>query len=559
MIQLGEYAKRLEGLKFEAKDLFASVGYPYKDLKENENIHLVFVGQYSAGKSTILTMLTGRSDIKIGEGITTQKVTQYDWNGIEVIDTPGIDTKLRPDHDALSYEAIASADLLVYVITNELFDPNLGARFRTVAVEKDKAGEMILVVNKMNRTVGGNTREQQEIIKGGDGLVNVIKPYSPENLHISFLDSESYVNALKESDPEIAEEYRKRSGYDEFIENLNGFIREKNISSKLTTALYQLDKQIDGALEQVKGEQKDIDVKALEENYRQQLHLLVDSRDDVRQEVASLFMDATSEIKNLGLQAADAICEGCNEKEIEETLSDNVSRAQTIIEEVQDKAVSLLEKKLNDLNLAFVNLEDSEFSKGLKARLESRHEGLPDNVKKVLSYGSSAVKNAGSLVIKNAYNVKSVGGLRFSTFSGSNVHSIVKEAGKAIGYKFKPWQALKITRGVTVAAQVLSIFGVVLNIGLQIAEDVQAEKNRKIMENNRVSIRGQFHEAADGLEKFGRNFIKDVIDGNINPSIYEVKEKINHLQESAQLNNEAYEKLVRLQDSCISLIREVHG
>ena len=89
-------------------------------------ISLVFAGQYSSGKSTLLKALTGRDDIATGAGITTEETHSYEWEGVTVIDTPGIHTSLRPDHDATSYEAISNADLMVFVITNELFDSHLG-------------------------------------------------------------------------------------------------------------------------------------------------------------------------------------------------------------------------------------------------------------------------------------------------------------------------------------------------------------------------------------------------------------------------------------------------
>ena len=129
-------------------------------------------------------MLTGRKDISIGADITTQKAHVYDWNGIEVIDTPGIHTQLRPDHDEISYKAIASADMLVFVITNELFDSYMANHFRKLAIDKDKAGEMILVVNKMERAAEGNTIEQQNIIR--EDLKKVLFPYTPEQLNLSF-------------------------------------------------------------------------------------------------------------------------------------------------------------------------------------------------------------------------------------------------------------------------------------------------------------------------------------------------------------------------------------
>ena len=127
-------------------------------------ISLVFAGQYSSGKSTLLKALTGRDDIATGAGITTEEAHSYEWEGVTVIDTPGIHTSLRPDHDAISYEAISNSDLMVFVITNELFDSHLGQHYRKLAVDHEKAYETILVVNKMGRHANGNTPEAQAII-----------------------------------------------------------------------------------------------------------------------------------------------------------------------------------------------------------------------------------------------------------------------------------------------------------------------------------------------------------------------------------------------------------
>ena len=160
MFKIAEFAHRSSELKEKARAAFLSAGIALQ-IRDNtsDTIRLVFAGQYSAGKSSIIKMLTGRSDIVIGAGITTKQVHKYIWNGIEVVDTPGIHTELRPDHDEMSYDAIASADMLVFVVSNELFDSYMGTHFRKIAIDKDKAGEMILVVNKMERTAEGNTRD----------------------------------------------------------------------------------------------------------------------------------------------------------------------------------------------------------------------------------------------------------------------------------------------------------------------------------------------------------------------------------------------------------------
>ena len=236
MLQIEEASEKIKALEDKVITALNEAGLN-SEIKydENDKINIVFAGQYSAGKSSILKMLTGIDDIGIGAGITTQQTHTYEWNGLFVTDTPGIHTELRPDHDEIAYEEISAADMLVYVITYNLFDSFNGEHFRKLAIEKDKAGEMILVINKMNDTAKGNCPEQQDIIMGSTGLKDVIAPYSPEDLNLCFLDAKSYLESIDESDKEIADELYDRSGYEKFVETLNRFVREKGLTSKLTT------------------------------------------------------------------------------------------------------------------------------------------------------------------------------------------------------------------------------------------------------------------------------------------------------------------------------------
>ncbi|WP_253197170.1 GTPase domain-containing protein [Clostridium algidicarnis] len=192
-VSIAVWTEKSKKLLESVRQLLNKIGYdesgmPQDVFEGNKPVSLVFAGQYSAGKSSILKALTGIEGIAIGAGITTQEAHSYDWNGIEVIDTPGIHTTLRPDHDEISYQAIANSDMLVYVVTQELFDDFIGQNFRRLLLEKDKAGEMILTVNKMADI--GNTIENQET-KLKD-LEKVTTPYTPAQLRTVFVDAESY-------------------------------------------------------------------------------------------------------------------------------------------------------------------------------------------------------------------------------------------------------------------------------------------------------------------------------------------------------------------------------
>ena len=130
-----------------------------KDYQEQGILGVAFVGQYSAGKSTIISGMTGRRDIRIDADIATDKTTNYDWNGIKLIDTPGLFTD-RQDHDEITYEAINKSDLLVFCLTYMLFDSLTAENFKKLAYEKGYRWKMMLVINKMSDEAG---EEEQKI------------------------------------------------------------------------------------------------------------------------------------------------------------------------------------------------------------------------------------------------------------------------------------------------------------------------------------------------------------------------------------------------------------
>ena len=48
-------------------------------LQDRKELRLAFVGQYSSGKSTIISALTGRKDIKIDANVATDHVSEYKY------------------------------------------------------------------------------------------------------------------------------------------------------------------------------------------------------------------------------------------------------------------------------------------------------------------------------------------------------------------------------------------------------------------------------------------------------------------------------------------------
>ena len=559
MFKLADFTNRIEVLKTRSEQAAASANIKFDVYDVNQKFKIVFAGQYSAGKSSIIKAMTGRDDIVIGPGISTESVHKYEWSGMEIIDTPGIHTEKRPDHDTLSYAAISSSDMLVYVVTNELFDSNLAEHFRKLAIDRDKAGEMILVVNKMARTALGNTSEQQFIIQ--NDLIKVIEPYTPEQLGLCFMDAYSYLKGLeiRSIKPALADRLMERSGYDVFIETLNHFVSEKELSARITTTLYQLDDFLQKAIRQLEPGIADTDIDALEENYLQQRHVLSDSRLRIIQEIQDIYTNAAAEIRSLGLESANQLVEGCKKANVEEELENAVKKANLLIESCQETAVTTLETRLTEMGQDIEGIENSEFTRNLKTRLIGRFDSLPDNIKRVLGNTMSHAQKASAVVLKNAYNAGSEGGLKLANFSGSNIHEMVLKAGHAIGYKFKPWQAIKVTKTIAVGTQILSALGIGLSVFMQIKSDQDEEKLRQELKINRQNIRSQFYAAASGLEEHGRSFVKENVAITLDASIQEIDNKIHEIRSTRTNRNASCREMENLHIECQKLIREIHA
>ena len=149
--------------------------------------------------------------------------------------------------------------------------------------------------------------------------------------------------------------------------------------------------------------------------------------------------------------------------------------------------------------------------------------------------------------------------MKTSNFSSSNIHKIVLKVGHKIGYKFQPWEAVKITKGIAIGGKILGVLGVVLSVAMQIKSDIDEEKLRISLANERRKIRSQFNDAADGLEEYGKGFASESIKVSFSDPIEEVNEKIAQLRSLKENRSAAHLLLEGLQSECRKLICEIHN
>ncbi|MBR3746888.1 MAG: GTPase domain-containing protein [Selenomonadaceae bacterium] len=305
--QLSEFTRKgtalLEKIRREFKILNLDDSALPKNFGDDDAIKLVFVGQYGAGKSSLIKMLTDE-EVSIGADITTQTAQSYSWVGLEIIDTPGIHTELHPDHDEITYEQINHAALLIFAITSEGFSRHIGEHFRKLAVEQKRADNMILVVNKMDKTAMGNDPAQREIIAAD--LEKVTQPYKPQDLFLSFVSTANYFDALDEPDAEIKNELLELSGRDIFVDNLNRFAESHRLLAKISKPLYTTAQVLRDAIN-ANSAGDDKDISEFLQTIQDRKNLLLDGRRQCLRDVRDIAAACRNEIVKLGREAASAV------------------------------------------------------------------------------------------------------------------------------------------------------------------------------------------------------------------------------------------------------------
>ena len=551
-------------------DLISDVPEPVTSDNNEAALTVAFVGQYNAGKSTIIRALTGKQDIPIKADVCTDTVTAYDWAGISLLDTPGIHAGYAA-HDTLTYRTIDRADLLVFVITSELFEDVIGNHFRDLAFERNKAREILLVVNKMGMDPG--TPE----VKLPD-IAEVTKPLSPQDFRTVFIDAKTYLDALEEADAEDRKELFNVADFDQFVTALDTYVRDRRFMGRLTTPLFgirSLARQAEAVLTVDMPEER----AALELLNRKQ-HLFFSSRARLKETLRGLVSAASADITTYG----DEVAESIDPESTEESVRAEHQRAQRRAEERCAK----LEQNVR----AAVEAE----LRGLKQGLEMLHEGtlakqLRGQVKAALIRGRSGAEKAEGPKIEwtgsfddapsdRMARLQKVGDIAqsFGEYAanwttgpfaqaanlgsatatrGSQAHQVIYNVGKFFGAKFKPWGAVNVARHIGNVGRIIGVVGSILTVLAQLKEEQQQEEQRRQLRDERDSVRRAYRAASGEIEaEFWASyeaFSSDFYDGELEA----LEASLNDLTGQRQARTETADLLHQVASDAQALIRHI--
>ncbi|MGK3964069.1 GTPase [Sorangium sp. So ce118] len=469
---------------------------------------IAFVGQYNAGKSTILRVLTGREDIGIDSDVCTDAVTAYDWNGVRLLDTPGIHAGYA-DHDEKTYAAIDRADLLVFVVTNELFDDTMGRHFRDLAFAREHARRMLLVINKMAQDPGTPDTKRTDIEK-------VTAPLTTSDFRGVFIDARSWLDA-QSAHGQDRDDLLEIANIGALIEALNAFIAERGLAGRLSAPLFAMR----GIAEQARAllSTDFPEERAALELLHRKRNILLASRARLRTAMSGVIGRAVGDLGKYGDEVAEAIEPGRAEKDVEALHAHAQRRATARSDAFSEEARQCVEAELGDLRPQLDALRDGVLARELRGRVDNASPGGPSSLvgefarpswqarpkEEVLAEWPAKAKkvgdivnNIGSWAARWATGPAAEGAAIGSATAvrGSQAHQVLYNAGKFFGVKFQPWGAVKVARAIGNAGLVIAAVGGVLAVVAQIAEDRQQEQYRRQLRDARDGVRSAYRDAA---------------------------------------------------------------
>lgn len=496
-------------------------------------LNLVFAGQYSAGKSSLIKMLTGIERIKIGAGVTTDLVTQYQHKSLNIWDTPGILAGECEQHDAKALEAIAKADLLVYVITNELFDDVVGAAFRNLCFNQGRAKEMMIVINKFE----SDSADKETKIAG---ITQVLEPKIPENFPIVFTDAQSFFDAFDEDDEQERHELLALSNADGFAKAIDDFVAQRGLYARLTTPLQQLQIKLESKIDELTI--SDPLQKGLVSLLTQNKRVFQVNRRDLIKKVNADLDKLNSQIIEQGNRLADTL--GGEQEEFEKIQDSSTHECERLITSALEDLQVTVDECLVDLEAELVELANTPASLKINEALEAAKNFNPeaeqekvgsvskdDPLKLNSALSQSMTKSAEkgfSFLAKSAVGDASKTGLK--SVSGSTLHTAIKEIGGFFGYKFKAWEAVKIADKIGKGAKFLGPAMAIFGVGMQMYDDYQQSEHEKEIRKIKRDIRKNFKDYSDSLRKSIDAQVEKLLDKGFDQSIANIDEALQEIR-----------------------------
>ena len=538
-------------VKTKNQDLASKLDDELDSVNDRQKLSIAFVGQYSSGKSTIISAMTGNKHIKIDANVATDTVSKYDWHDIILMDTPGILAGKVERHDEATKNALKESDLIFYVLTSQLFDDVVFNNFIDLAYNQHLADKMFIVINKMGMESG----EYDELVKNYTQSLNKTfseKGYNIEDFPISFIDANDYIDGVEENDPEFIE----LSHFEHFVDMLNTFVEQKGL----------IKKQFDTPVRILQSYLKNIEVSTVDKTlcdfYNQFEQKLTSSQKEIKRDVEQILYSFDSSSMNEVINLSNEIG-SIDETEWTKKQNNLNDRLKTMISDASDRIETSInqsyDRLLQEINEFSGKDALVKYAESIEGKINSPSVSIEEKKSLTIQKKSLDLFRQGATKVSGmAPGVdKLFGGI--SGASGSSLHEVVLNIGHFFGKSFKPWEAVKWASNIAKVAKFgIPVLTAGIDIWMQLREDKKEnERLKQIKASKSQFVTGYQSEINKVKTQFG-NYLSSILENYANKR-NEINKSKDELIEASNRNQELEKSIQQLEGEYVDFIEIIDG
>ena len=495
-----------------------------EQLKNRSELRIAFVGQYSSGKSTIISALTGNKDIKISANVETDVVSEYRWNNIVLLDTPGIQAGKIEQHDIRTKEALNTCDLIVYVLTSQLFDDVIFENFIDLAYNQHLADKMLIAINKMSKEHGDFDNLTMNYTQSINSIFDE-RGYK-FSFPIVFIDAKDYIDGTEDDD----EEFIQLSNFNTFINQLNTFVEERGL----------IKKQYDTPIRILKGGLSDLAISEVDPSlldiYSHYISRIKKCMRDIELDTKQL-ADNFEESAIIKANEVSALIGNSSKSELEQKMDELSRSIDSLVVDFTRSVEDRANSNYQDSVVMYLNIINSRIaSPNISDQERSNLEGQKRFVD-LLSQGGSKLSSMS--------NVSTLSGV--AQASGSQMHNIVYNVGKFFGHNFKPWEAVSTAAKIGKIGKFgIPVLATVFSVGIEIKQKHNEEKRLKEIRSVRNQFEANVRSSIRSTKQKLENEVRTSILANYDDKLNEINKMKIELGRTVSHNKTMQEKINEL-------------
>lgn len=528
-------------------EIFAKVEAAHKQLLAEAPLRIVLIGEYNAGKSSLISALTG-ADLHIDADVATTSMAEYSWNGLSLVDTPGVQAEdTDTDHDVIAREATLGADIILFIVSNELFNQRLADHLNYV-IGDDGLGlskKTSIIVNKIDRETNPDEMLLGEITK----ILG-----SHQEIPVYFCSASKYKQASQEQSP-IKERFEKQSRFFDLISGINTFIDDAGTNGRLSTPISIIGEcieQIQSAVAETVEQKSKIELIRRQRRVLQKLqHRFAEIRKTWKQQAYSTVVaQANNSVEQLSELSKPEDLEMLFESELKKADGEIVSLYEGLeidVREALDQASAELDEIGNSPIGKQVAMFETERADKISINFNNSRPNDRNLASKISKSTTKPLQETLEAAAKNAKKMRDV----------------YYKVGKALGKKFRPWEAIKAGEKIAKVAgklgKAVPFIAAAFDFYTQYREEKVEEEKERYLASLRMALRGAFVDQArveaDALEKT----VIEISRGPVQESLGKLESEEDQIAQKSKTNQSLLFQISKIRKSCFELRDEIYS